>query len=187
MIDTQPRVSSGRSTRVLLWTAVLAGVVAAIVGLVLLTWFNPAADANKQRKEIAAQATDFAAAYATYDAADLPEYIKRVEGLMTDDFRKAFEQKTKLAFPGLAQVKWVQGDPSIRGVGVSDIDTKGEAAYALVAIDYTVTAKGAEQAIQVYDRWLLSMSEVDGEWLVGGYKSLVAGAEGAASLPEATK
>lgn len=182
MIDTQPRVSSGRSTRVLLWTAVVAGVVAAIVGLVLLTWFNPAADANKQRKEIAAQATDFAAAYATYDAADLPEYLKRVEGLMTDDFRKAFEQKTKLAFPGLAQVKWVQGDPSIRGVGVSDIDTKGEAAYALVAIDYTATTKGAKQALRFYDRWLLGLSKVGDRWLVSDYSSLTAGVAENANL-----
>lgn len=187
MTDTPPRESAGRSTLVLVWTVIGAGVVAAIAGLVLLIWFNPAADANKQRKEVAAQATNFAAAFAAYDAADLPAYTKRVEGLMTEDFRKAFEQKAKLAFSGLAQIQWVQGDPSIRGVGVSDIDVKGDTAYALVAIDYTVSPKGAEQAIRIYDRWLLSMSKVDDEWLVGGYKSLVAGAEGAASLAEASK
>jgi hypothetical protein len=181
------RSSAGRATTTVLWSAMALGLVAGIVGVALQLWFNPVDAVNRERKQIAAQATDFSAAYATYDAADLSGYEKRVEGLMTDDFRKAFERKAKLAFAGLAQAKWVQGDPRVRGVGVSDIDSKDKSAFALVAVDYTVTIKGADQAIEFYDRWLLSMSKVGDEWQVGGYKSLMGGAQEAVSLPGAAK
>lgn len=187
MMATPVRRGTGRPEVIALGSVIALGLIAGAVGLVLQLWFNPAAAANRERKAIAAQATDFAAAYATYDASNLPEYRKRVEPMLTSRARPAFEKKTSSAFPALAVLKWAQGDPNVIGVGVSDIDTKKNTAFALVAVDYTATTKGAKQALRFYDRWLLGLSKVGDRWLVSDYSSLTAGVAENANLKGLTR
>src|SRR4051794_5004417 len=78
------------------------GIALAVVGWFVLPSFgDDGGDDTAERNQVVSRASDFAVAYNTYDVADLGDYQKRLEGLLTPAYNEQFVEITKAVFGAL--------------------------------------------------------------------------------------
>ena len=147
------------------------GLVLALVGAVVLPRLGDDDDGDQAaRNQVAARANDFAVAYNTYDVADLPDYQKRLKGLLTPSYDKQFVEITNAVFSALKTKQQKSGDANVQGVAIDSIDD--DSATAIVAVDASITNTDNAAAVMRYFRWKVSFTKTKGEWLVSNFESV---------------
>ena len=94
-------------------------------------------DDEAERNAVISRASDFAAAYNTYDVADLADYQKRLKGLLTPSYDREFVKITDAVFGALKDKKQRSGDAKLQGVAIDSLDD--DSATAIVAVDSRIT------------------------------------------------
>lgn len=163
---------SGRSRVIaLLVVATALGVVLSAVGVILHLMDPSGSDGeSKDRNAVISRASDFAVAYNTYDVVDLPDYQKRLKGLLTSDYNKQFTQVTDAVFKALESKKQKSGGAKVLGTAVESIDK--DSAVAIVAVDAKITNTDNEAEVLRHFRWKLSFEKDDGKWLISNFESV---------------
>ena len=147
------------------------GLLLALVGAVVLPRLGDDDDGDQAaRNQVAARANDFAVAYNTYDVADLPDYQKRLKGLLTPSYDKQFVEITNAVFSALKTKQQKSGDAKVQGVAIDSIDD--DSATAIVAVDASITNTDNAAAVMRYFRWKVSFTKTKGEWLVSNFESV---------------
>jgi Mce-associated membrane protein len=146
------------------------GVVLALVGWLVLPRLGDDGDDAAERNQVTARANDFAVAYNTYDVADLPDYQKRLKGLLTPAYDKQFVEITDAVFGALETKQQKSGDAKVLAVGIDSIDD--DSATAIVAVDASITNTDNEAAVERRFRWKVSFAKTKGEWLVSNFESV---------------
>lgn len=149
---------------------VTLGVVLALVGWLVLPRIGGDDESDTARNQVVSRANDFAVAYNTYDVADLPDYQKRLKGLLTTDYDKQFVEITNAVFSALETKQQKSGDAKVLGVAVDSIDD--DSATAIVAVDASITNTDNEAAVPRRFRWKVSFTRTKGEWLVSNFESV---------------
>lgn len=161
---------SARPLAIRILAAVAAvGVALALVGWLVLPWGGGDGDAS-ERNQVTTRANDFAVAYNTYDVADLPDYQKRLEGLLTPAYDKQFVEITNAVFGALETKQQKSGDAKVLGVAIDSIDN--DSATAIVAVDASITNTDNAAAVERRFRWKVSFTKTKGEWLVSNFESV---------------
>lgn len=151
----------------------------ALVGwLVLPSVGDDGDDDTAERNQVVSRANDFAVAYNTYDVADLPDYQKRLKGLLTPAYNEQFVEITKAVFGALETKQQTSGSAKVLGVAIDSIDD--DSAAAIVAVDASITNTDNDAAVERRFRWKITFSKTKGEWLVSNFES-VASVEAEAS------
>jgi Mce-associated membrane protein len=166
-------VSTWSARPVVVW--ILAGVTAIGVALGLVGWLvlgagDGGGDDATDRNQVTARATDFAVAYNTYDVADLPDYQKRLKGLLTPAYDKQFVEITDAVFGALKSKQQKSGDADVLAVAIDSIDD--DSATAIVAVDAAITNTDNQAAVQRQFRWKVSFTKAKDEWLVSNFESV---------------
>lgn len=136
-----------------------------------------------EREKVISRARDFAAAYNTYDVAELADYQKRLKGLLTPKYDDQFVQVTNAVFKALKSKKQKSGDAKVRGVAIESIDE--DSAETIVAVDSTITNTDNKAAVVRHFRWKVSFTKSGDRWLVSNFES-VAAVTATAGDPSAT-
>jgi Mce-associated membrane protein len=169
----------------LLAVATAVGVVlAAVGGVLLLKDPSSASGDSADRETVSSRATDFAVAYNTYDVVDLPDYQKRVKGLLTPAYDEQFVQVTGAVFKALEAKKQKSGGAKVLGVAVDSIDK--DSATAIVAVDAKITNTDNAAEILRHFRWKISFAKTKGEWLISSFESVAPVDAQTAPAPSAT-
>ena len=162
--------------------SILAGLVALGVALALVGWLvlpiGGDDDDSAERSQVVSRATDFAVAYNTYDVAALPDYQKRLKGLLTPTYDKQFVEITNAVFGALETKQQKSGGAKVLGIAIDSIDD--DSATAIVAVDASITNTDNAAAVERHFRWKVSFTKTKGEWLVSNFES-VASVEAQAS------
>jgi Mce-associated membrane protein len=166
-------VSTWSARPVVVW--ILAGVTAIGVALGLVGWLvlgagDGGGDDATDRNQVTARATDFAVAYNTYDVADLPDYQKRLKGLLTPAYDKQFVEITDAVFGALKSKQQKSGDADVLAVAIDSIDD--DSATAIVAVDASITNTDNQAAVQRQFRWKVSFTKAKDQWLVSNFESV---------------
>lgn len=165
------------------------GVALVLVGaLVLPSFGDDGHDDTAERNQVVSRANDFAVAYNTYDVAELADYQKRLEGLLTPAYNEQFVEITKAVFGALETKKQRSGSAKVLGVAIDSIDD--DSASAIVAVDASITNTDNETAVERRFRWKVTFSKTKGEWLVSSFESVAsveAEAAPEAAAPDATQ
>jgi Mce-associated membrane protein len=166
-------VSTWSARPVVVW--ILAGVTAIGVALGLVGWLvlgagDGGGDDATDRNQVTARATDFAVAYNTYDVADLPDYQKRLKGLLTPAYDKQFVEITDAVFGALKSKQQKSGDADVLAVAIDSIDD--DSATAIVAVDAAITNTDNQAAVQRQFRWKVSFTKAKNQWLVSNFESV---------------
>jgi Mce-associated membrane protein len=166
-------VSTWSARPVVVW--ILAGVTAIGVALGLVGWLvlgagDGGGDDATDRNQVTARATDFAVAYNTYDVADLPDYQKRLKGLLTPAYDKQFVEITDAVFGALTSKQQKSGDADVLAVAIDSIDD--DSATAIVAVDAAITNTDNQAAVQRQFRWKVSFTKAKDQWLVSNFESV---------------
>jgi Mce-associated membrane protein len=166
-------VSTWSARPVVVW--ILAGVTTIGVALGLVGWLvlgagDGGGDDATDRNQVTARATDFAVAYNTYDVADLPDYQKRLKGLLTPAYDKQFVEITDAVFGALKSKQQKSGDADVLAVAIDSIDD--DSATAIVAVDASITNTDNQAAVQRQFRWKVSFTKAKDEWLVSNFESV---------------
>jgi Mce-associated membrane protein len=166
-------VSTWSARPVVVW--ILAGVTAIGVALGLVGWLvlgagDGGGDDATDRNQVTARATDFAVAYNTYDVADLPDYQKRLKGLLTPAYDKQFVEITDAVFGALKSKQQKSGDADVLAVAIDSIDD--DSATAIVAVDAAITNTDNQAAVQRQFRWKVSFTKAKDQWLVSNFESV---------------
>lgn len=133
---------------------------------------------------VTSRANDFAVAYNTYDVASLPDYQKRLKGLLTPKYDKQFVQVTNAIFKALETKKQRSGGAKVVGVAVDSIDK--DSAETLVAVDAKISNTDNAAEVLRHFRWKVSFTKSKGEWLVSKFESVAPVDAKATSAPTAT-
>lgn len=153
---------------------ILVGLIALGAVMALLGWFvlpiGRDDDDAAERSQIVSRATDFAVAYNTYDVADLPDYQKRLKGLLTKQYDQQFVEITNAVFGALETKQQKSGDANVLGVAVDSIDD--DSAVAIVAVDASITNTDNAAAVPRRFRWKVTFTKTKGEWLVSNFESV---------------
>lgn len=181
MADARPTVAvtegnnsaSARPPRLFVAAAVL-GLALLVVGAVLFAMPSKAdSDSDSDSSvQIVSQVTDFVTQYNTYDAADLADYQKRLDGLMTKEFDADNDKTTALFFDVLKDKKQTSSDPKIKSIAIESADS--DSAKVLVAVDATVANTDLGKPTLSQMRWIVSMQFEDGQWRVDAFESVAA-------------
>jgi Mce-associated membrane protein len=161
---------SARPVVIALTALTTLGVVLALVGWLVLPAIGDEDDDTAQRNQVTARANDFAVAYNTYDVADLPDYQKRLKGLLTPTYDKQFVEITNAVFGALKDKQQNSGEAKVLGVAIDSIDD--DSAVALVAVDASITNTDNAAAVERRFRWRVSFTKTKGEWLVSNFESV---------------
>jgi Mce-associated membrane protein len=166
-------VSTWSARPVVVW--ILAGVTTIGVALGLVGWLvlgagDGGGDDATDRNQVTARATDFAVAYNTYDVADLPDYQKRLKGLLTPAYDKQFVEITDAVFGALKSKQQKSGDADVLAVAIDSIDD--DSATAIVAVDASITNTDNQAAVQRQFRWKVSFTKAKDEWRVSNFESV---------------
>lgn len=160
------------------------GVALALIGwLVLPSFGDDGGDDTAERHQVVSRANDFAVAYNTYDVADLDDYQKRLEGLLTPAYNKQFVEITKAVFGALETKKQTSGSAKVLGVAIDSIDE--DSASAIVAVDASITNTDNKAAVERRFRWKITFSNTEGEWLVSNFESVASVEAEASPVPGA--
>jgi Mce-associated membrane protein len=154
--------------RILAGVFVLGLVLVAVATLVLPRFDGD--DDSAERNAVISRASDFAAAYNTYDVADLADYQKRLKGLLTPSYDREFVKITDAVFGALKDKKQRSGDAKLQGVAIDSIDD--DSATAIVAVDSKITNTDNPAAVERRFRWKVTFSKVKGEWRVSNFESV---------------
>jgi hypothetical protein len=119
---------------------------------------------NRDRARAQATAEQFALRMDNFDGAKLDAYINGITALLTTkaktDFSSQFDAFKKVYSQGHAV-----GTGKVLAVGIGDSDS--DSATVLVVHDATVKSDYGSQ--QRHFRWTISMTKVDGKWLVDNF------------------
>ncbi|MET0767134.1 MAG: hypothetical protein ABW075_09570 [Aeromicrobium sp.] len=157
------------------------GVVLALVGWLVLPQLGGSDDDTSERNQVVARANDFAVAYNTYDVADLPDYQKRLKGLLTPAYDQQFVEITDAVFGALETKQQKSGEAKVLGVAIDSIDD--DSATAIVAVDAAITNTDNAAAVERRFRWKVSFAKSKGEWLVSNFESVASVDAQAAPVP----
>jgi hypothetical protein len=127
-------------------------------------------DDESERNAVISRASDFAAAYNTYDVADLADYQKRLKGLLTPSYDREFVKITDAVFGALKDKKQRSGDAKLQGVAIDSIDD--DSATAIVAVDSRITNTDNPAAVERRFRWKVTFIKDKGTWLVSNFESV---------------
>lgn len=161
---------AGRSRRV------LAGLVAAVLVPVLaaaLLWQWQArelATTERERAEdraVVDAATRHTLAWASVDHRKVDEYVETVTAGATGPFLDQFQATESALRTLLKQNRSVQV-PTIPAGGAGLVERRGDEARVLVAMDATVANTSTKKPRPRQYRLQVTLSQVDGEWLVSG-------------------
>ncbi|WP_118394313.1 hypothetical protein [Aeromicrobium sp. A1-2] len=178
------RSSRPRVFTLLVVVTALGLVLAAVGGALWVLGPSGASDDSGDRNTITSRANDFAVAYNTYDVSDLPDYQKRLKGLLTPAYDEQFVQVTDAVFKALEEKKQSSGGAKVLGVAVESIDK--DSAEALVAVDAKITNTDNEAEVLRHFRWKISFTKTKGEWLVSNFQSVAPVDAQATPVPSAT-
>ena len=145
----------------LLVALVVVGLVVGLAGLVVPRAFA-GDDQDAARQDLVTAAHDFAAAYNTYDAAELEDYQRRMSGLLTDEYREQFDQVTEAIFGALTAKKQRSRDPEVLGVAIDSFDT--DSAEVLVAVDASISNTDQKTAVRRHFRWKVAFLRQGDAW-----------------------
>jgi Mce-associated membrane protein len=112
-------------------------------------------------------ATQETLAWASVDYRTADDYVTTVEEHATGDFLKQFQESEKALRQLLATNRSVQV-PTIPQGGVGLVERDGDEAKVLVAMDATVTNKASKTPQPRQYRLLVTLDQVDGDWLTSG-------------------
>lgn len=185
-LTPDPQASWSSRPRVVRILAVFTafGLLLGLAGVLLPTFVgDDDAYDGANRELVISRANDFAAAYNTYDVAELADYQKRLKGLLTSDYDDQFVQVTNAVFEALKDKKQKSGEAKVRGVAIESIDE--DSAEAIVAVDATISNTDNKAAVVRHFRWKVSFSKSGAEWLVSNFES-VAAVTATAGDPSAT-
>jgi len=148
------------------------GIVLGLVGWLVLPRLGGGGDDDTaQRNQVTSRASDFAVAYNTYDVADLPDYQKRLKGLLTPAYDKQFVQITDAVFGALETKQQKSGSAKVLAVAIDSIDD--DSAVAIVAVDAAITNTDNAAAVERQFRWKISFSKSSkDQWLVSNFESV---------------
>ncbi|MBC7592438.1 MAG: hypothetical protein H7288_00575 [Kineosporiaceae bacterium] len=179
----QSSTGSRRITRLLSVVTVL-GVLIGVAGLLVPQVFSYAnSETVSDRKQVVARTTDFAVAMNTYDVAKVDDYQKRVDGLLSESYKKQFIGKTDAFFKALKDRQQVSNDAKVLAVAVDSIDK--DSALVLVAVDSAITNTEVKAAIPRHLRWSVTLVKQQNSWKVSKFES-VGTLEASTGQPSAT-
>ena len=164
------RSSRSRVTALLVVATALGVVLSAVGGILLILDPSGSGGDSKDRNAVVSRANDFAVAYNTYDVVELPDYQKRLKGLLTPAYNKQFTQVTDAVFKALESKKQKSGGAKVLGTAVESIDQ--DSAVAIVAVDAKITNTDNEAEVLRHFRWKLSFEKSDGKWLISNFESV---------------
>jgi Mce-associated membrane protein len=162
----------------------VVGLVLVAVGTLVLPESDSRVDDTAERNAVVSRASDFAAAYNTYDVADLADYQKRLKGLLTPAYDREFVKITDAVFGALKDKKQRSGGAKLRGVAIDSIDD--DSATAIVAVDSSISNTDNPTAVDRRFRWKLTFSKIKGEWLVSNFESVASVDARSAPVPSQT-
>lgn len=148
--------------------AFVLGLVLVMVATLVLPRLGD--DDESERNAVISRASDFAAAYNTYDVADLADYQKRLKGLLTPSYDREFVKITDAVFGALKDKKQRSGDAKLQGVAIDSIDD--DSATAIVAVDSRITNTDNPAAVERRFRWKVTFIKDKGTWLVSNFESV---------------
>ncbi len=164
---------SGRTRAIRILAGITAlGVVLALIGFIVPRVTSSDSGDSSSRQLVTSRATDFAVAYNTYDVANLTDYQKRLNSLMTPSYDKQFVQVTNAVFKALKDKKQKSGDAKVLAVAIDTIDA--DSADALVAVDASITNTDNAASVLRHFRWKVSFTKTKGEWRVSNFESVAA-------------
>ena len=169
-VSEQSSTGSRRTIRLLSIVTVF-GVLIGVAGLLLPQVFSYADSKTvSDRKQVVARTTDFAVAMNTYDVAKVDDYQKRVDGLLSESYKKQFIGKTDAFFKALKDRQQVSNDAKVLAVAVDSIDK--DSALVLVAVDSSITNTDVKAAIPRHLRWSVTLVKQQNSWKVSKFESL---------------
>lgn len=161
------RSDTGALSRRLLLVALLPILLAA--GLLVWQWqqltdLRAAEDDDRAAVEAATEVT---LAWASVDHRKADDYVESVKQGATGDFLREFSASEAALRALLKDNKSVQV-PTIPEDGVGLVERSGDEARVLVAMDATVDNTSVERPQPREYRMQVTVTKVDGEWLVSG-------------------
>ena len=169
-VNEQYPTGSRRTIR-LLSVVTVVGVLIGVAGLLLPQAFSYSRSGTvSDRKAVVARTTDFAVAMNTYDVAKVDDYQKRVDGLLSESYKKQFVGQTDAFFKALKDRKQVSNDAKVLDVAVESIDK--DSAVALVAVDASITTTDTKAAVARHLRWRVSLVRQNGKWAIDKFESV---------------
>jgi Mce-associated membrane protein len=177
---------SGRIRAIVVLVGIaMLGLVLALTGVIVNAASSSNDSESSARAELTSRATDFAAAYNSYDVAHLADYQKRLKGLLTPAYDKQFVQVTNAVFKALTGKKQKSSDPKVLAVAIDNIDK--DSAEALVAVDASITNTDNAASILRHFRWKVEFTKTKGQWRVSNFESVAAvGASAGTPTPSPT-
>lgn len=165
---------SGAGSRpiiLLLSVVTVIGVLIGVAGLLIPQVFSYAnSETASDRKQVVARTTDFAMAYNTYDVAQVADYQKRMNGLLSTSYNKEFVGVTDSIFKALLDKKQVSNNAKVLDVAVDSIDK--DSAVALVAVDASITNTDAKIAVARHLRWKVDLVKQNNAWVIDKFESV---------------
>lgn len=163
--------AGSRRTIRLFSVVTVVGVLIGVAGLLLPHVFSYAnSQTVSDRKLVVARTTDFAMAMNTYDVSKVDDYQKRVDGLLSESYKKQFLGQTDAFFKALNGKKQVSDDAKVLDVAVDSIDR--DSALVLVAVDSSITNTDVRAVIPRHFRWSVTLVKQKGSWKVSKFESV---------------
>jgi Mce-associated membrane protein len=143
-----------------------------VVGTALLVTTRGSSAAEPEtdpalRNEVKRVASSFAANVNTYSAANIEDYRKNVEPLLTPTFAKSFEKSMNDIVKQMKSAE-LESKGEVKAAGVSSLDA--DSAVVLVVCDADVTSTHGDR--ERHFRWRVDLVREgeDGDWLVDEFK-----------------
>lgn len=159
------RGSGSRSALVVTALLVVLLVAAAIFAVQQLRQHRQLGAADQDRSDATNTAQQFALRMDNFDGANLSDYEKKVNALLTTRAKGEFKQSFP-AFEKVYEQGKAVGKGTVLAAGVQDIDQ--DSATVLVIHDRLVKSSYGDQ--QQYLRWSVSLDKVGGVWKIDKFE-----------------
>jgi Mce-associated membrane protein len=151
-----------------LWVVAVVGSVLLVAGLAYFVWWpDRQTDEADKRSAITAASEGTAAVY-TYASNTVDRDIAAAKSHLTGDFLAQYEHEASTAVAAVARQKPMKTSGAVVGAAVSRLSP--DSADVLIFLNQTTTAVGDPGPSMSAGSLMVSLSKVDGKWLISAMK-----------------
>jgi Mce-associated membrane protein len=151
-----------------LWVVAVVGSVLLVAGLAYFMWWpDRQTDEADKRSAITAASEGTAAVY-TYASNTVDRDIAAAKSHLTGDFLAQYDHEATTAVAAVAKQKPMKTSAAVVGAAVTRL--RPDSADVLIFLNQTTTIVGAPGPAMSVGSLLVSLSKIDGKWLISAMK-----------------
>lgn len=159
------RVRGGRAA----WVGGVAASVALVAALAYFVWWPDRQTGPDAERAVITAASEGTSAVYSYGSASIDQDIAAAKAHLTGDLRKQYEGETSAAVAASVKQKAMKTTATVVGAGVSG-RIRPDSADVLVFLNQATTSLDSPGPSMTATRLMVTLSKVDGKWLISSLK-----------------